>query len=110
LENWFYQPLKLERNVSAQSDSFKFGIDSAISLFKPFDRVETPDITSPFVGREFTLSRLPIIIDLLYPGAVGNGISIKTVETHRSNVMQKLEIHNVSELVRYAVRNQIVEA
>jgi DNA-binding NarL/FixJ family response regulator len=37
-------------------------------------------------------------------------ISIKTVETHRSNVMQKLEIHNVSELVRYAVRNQIIEA
>ena len=37
-------------------------------------------------------------------------ISIKTVETHRSNAMQKLEIHNVSELVRYAVRNQIVEA
>jgi len=36
-------------------------------------------------------------------------ISIKTVETHRSNVMRKLEIHNVSELVRYAMRNQIIE-
>lgn len=37
------------------------------------------------------------------------GISIKTVETHRSNVMRKLEMHSISELVRYAVRNQIVE-
>lgn len=37
------------------------------------------------------------------------GISIKTVETHRSNVMRKLEMHTISELVRYAVRNQIVE-
>jgi hypothetical protein len=38
------------------------------------------------------------------------GISIKTAETHRANIMRKLEIHSVSELVRYAVRNQIVEA
>ena len=38
------------------------------------------------------------------------GISIKTAETHRANIMRKLEIHSVSELVRYAVRNQIIEA
>jgi DNA-binding NarL/FixJ family response regulator len=37
------------------------------------------------------------------------GISAKTVETHRTNIMRKLEIHNVSELVRYAVRNKIIE-
>ena len=38
------------------------------------------------------------------------GISIKTAETHRANIMRKLEIHSLSELVRYAVRNQIIEA
>ena len=38
------------------------------------------------------------------------GISVKTTETHRANIMRKLEIHSVSELVRYAVRNQIIEA
>ena len=38
------------------------------------------------------------------------GISVKTVETHRANIMGKLDIHSVSELVRYAVRNEIVEA
>jgi DNA-binding NarL/FixJ family response regulator len=37
------------------------------------------------------------------------GISIKTVETHRSNAMRKLDLHNMNELVRYAVRNQIIE-
>ena len=37
------------------------------------------------------------------------GISVKTAETHRANIMRKLEIHNINELVRYAVRNQIVE-
>ena len=38
------------------------------------------------------------------------GISIKTADTHRTNVMRKLDLHSVSELVRYAIRNQIVEA
>src|SRR4029077_20526511 len=38
------------------------------------------------------------------------GISVKTAETHRANVMRKLEIHSISQLVRYAVRNQIVQA
>jgi DNA-binding NarL/FixJ family response regulator len=37
-------------------------------------------------------------------------ISVKTAETHRANVMRKLQLHAVSELVRYAVRNQIIEA
>ena len=36
-------------------------------------------------------------------------ISVKTADTHRANIMRKLEIHSVSELVRYAVRNQIIE-
>jgi DNA-binding NarL/FixJ family response regulator len=37
-------------------------------------------------------------------------ISVKTVETHRTNIMQKLDLHSVSELVRYAIRNNIIEA
>lgn len=37
-------------------------------------------------------------------------ISAKTAETHRTNVMRKLDLHSVSELVRYAVRNHIIEA
>jgi DNA-binding NarL/FixJ family response regulator len=37
-------------------------------------------------------------------------ISIKTSETHRANIMRRLNCHSVSELVRYALRNQIIEA
>lgn len=37
------------------------------------------------------------------------GISVKTAETHRSNVMRKLECRSVSDLVRYAIRNRIIE-
>jgi DNA-binding CsgD family transcriptional regulator len=36
-------------------------------------------------------------------------ISVKTVETHRANIMRKLELHSISDLVRYAVRNNILQ-
>jgi len=61
-------------------------------------------------------SREREIVQLLAEGksskevAVALGISVKTAETHRANIMRKLELHSVSELVRYAVRNQIIEA
>lgn len=37
-------------------------------------------------------------------------ISVKTVETHRTNIMRKLRFHSIGELVRYAVKNHIVSA
>jgi DNA-binding NarL/FixJ family response regulator len=37
-------------------------------------------------------------------------LSVKTADAHRANVMRKLDLHSVSELVLYAVRNQIVQA
>jgi len=40
--------------------------------------------------------------------AVALQLSVKTAETHRSNIMRKLELHSVSDLVLYAVRNNIV--
>ena len=38
------------------------------------------------------------------------GISVKTMETHRAAIMKKLELKAFSELVRYAIRNHIIEA
>ena len=37
------------------------------------------------------------------------GIETKTAETHRANIMRKLQLHNVVELVRYAVRTTMIE-
>jgi DNA-binding NarL/FixJ family response regulator len=36
-------------------------------------------------------------------------ISVKTAETHRSNVMRKMGFDSLAELVRYAIRNNIIE-
>ena len=35
-------------------------------------------------------------------------ISVKTAETHRTNIMRKLDCHSMSDLVRYAIRNNII--
>ncbi|GAC1701590.1 MAG: response regulator transcription factor [Candidatus Acidiferrum sp.] len=56
------------------------------------------------------------IVQLLAEGksskevAVSLGLSVKTAETHRANIMRRLECHSISELVRYAVRNEIIQA
>lgn len=36
------------------------------------------------------------------------GLSVKTAETHRSNIMRKLDLHSVSDVVLYAIRNNII--
>ena len=41
--------------------------------------------------------------------AASLGLSVHTVETHRSNIMSKLGTHSLSGLIRYAVRNKIVQ-
>ena len=68
---------------------------------------------------EGTRSRLTArereIVQLLAEGksnkevAQSLNISIKTAETHRTNIMNKLDLRSITELVRYAVRNNIVE-
>lgn len=56
------------------------------------------------------------IIQLLAEGksnkevATSLGISVKTAETHRASIMRKLGFHSIGELVRYAIRNHIIEA
>jgi len=37
-------------------------------------------------------------------------LSVKTVDAHKANIMRKLELHDRAELIRYAIRNKLVEA
>lgn len=56
------------------------------------------------------------IVQLLAEGkstkevAVVLNLSVKTAETHRANIMRKLDCHSVSEVVRYAIGNEFIEA
>ena len=38
------------------------------------------------------------------------GLSVKTIETHRAQIMERLDIHDVAGLVRFAVRVKLVSA
>ena len=65
-------------------------------------------------GEQLT-SRQREIVQLLAEGKSSKevsallNLSVKTVETHRANIMKRLSCHSVSDLVRYAVRNNIVQ-
>lgn len=98
----------------------------AVSMHRPFftakvselmmDRLRTDQPRETRTeGHGHLTGRQREIVQLLAEGksskevAVALNISVKTAETHRSNIMRCLAIHSVSELVRYAVRNQIIE-
>jgi DNA-binding NarL/FixJ family response regulator len=55
------------------------------------------------------------IVQLLAEGktskevTVALNLSVKTAETHRSNIMRKLDLHGVSALVLFAIRNNLVQ-
>jgi DNA-binding CsgD family transcriptional regulator len=84
-------------------------------MLSRFSRAESGSSMREIAGERLT-AREREIVQLLSEGRSSKevasflGISVKTAETHRANIMRKLEIHSVSELVRYAVRNQIIEA
>lgn len=74
-------------------------------------------------GRKAAVAKVPAevltprereVLQLLAEGknskdvAVALGITLKTVETHRANLMAKLDLHSLPSLVRYAIRNKIV--
>ena len=114
--------------VKSDSDRHLVAAVEALAVHKPFftscatelmlgsirSNVVISDIAKTV--RDRLTPREREIVQLLSEGksskevAVELGISVKTSETHRANIMRKLEIHSVSQLVRYAVRNQIVEA
>lgn len=77
-------------------------------------RPHEPNSPSPLKARNRLTPREREIVQLLAEGksskevATALGLSVKTAETHRSNIMRKLDLHSVSDLVLYAVRNNIV--
>jgi DNA-binding NarL/FixJ family response regulator len=80
------------------------------TLLERYLSAEDPGSVEPLTSRERE------IVQLLAEGrsnkaiATVLGISVKTVETHRAAAMRKLGASSLAELVRYAVRNRLIEA
>jgi DNA-binding NarL/FixJ family response regulator len=64
----------------------------------------------PLTGRERQVLQLVAEGKTTKEVACMLNLSVKTAETHRSNIMAKLGLHSISEVVLYAVRNNIVQA
>jgi len=59
-------------------------------------------------GRQLEILRLIVRGKSTREIASGLGLSIKTVETHRSQIMKRLQIYDVAGLVLFCVREQII--
>ncbi len=75
------------------------------------------------VADRFTIVRRQIVnirgreaVQLIAEGRINKQIgktldvSVKTVECHRASAMRKLELRTTADLVRYAVRNDMIQA
>lgn len=71
--------------------------------------------SAPTVDEELTVRQIEILI-LLAQGmqskeiAFKLGLSSKTVDVHRSRMMERLHLHDISSLTRYAIRMKLIEA
>ena len=63
----------------------------------------------PLSGRERQVLQLIAEGKSTKDVAVVLGVSVKTAESHRSRLMEKLDIHETATLVRYAVRRGLIE-
>jgi DNA-binding NarL/FixJ family response regulator len=91
-------------------------LTSTVTEFVLDDYLKRPDGTDDRPPHAIVTVRERELIQLLAEGksnkeaAVSLGLSVKTIETHRANLMRKLHFRSVSDLVRYAIRNNIVQA
>ncbi|MCK9813861.1 DNA-binding response regulator [Pseudomonas chlororaphis] len=67
-----------------------------------------PTLVHNLTARQLEILRLIVRGKSTREIAQGLGLSIKTVETHRSQIMKRLQIYDVAGLVLFAVREQII--
>ncbi len=83
----------------------KFLLSDFLRLDKAVENIDQEDLTPrereivKLIAEGYTNQQ---IADLLHR-------SVKTIESHRSNILRKLDIHDSIELVKYAVRKKLIE-
>lgn len=103
------------RTVGAGKHYFSSKVSEMV--FDAYLRAGEADVKNEEGGEEARLTtRERETVQLLAEGKSNKevastlGISVKTAETHRAAIMRKLGLGSVSDLVRYAIRNRIIEA
>jgi len=105
----------LMKAVEALSDDRTFFTSAASELVLDNLRRGNREVRSQRVVNGLTV-REREIVQLLAEGRSNKevatllDISAKTVETHRANIMVKLNLHSITELVRYAIRNNLTQS
>lgn len=128
--------LTMHRDYNLAQDAFKSGVSGYILKENAFDDLVyaiktvhsgkvfiSPSLTDRMVSSEekkepdktVLSEREQEVLRLISSGLTNKQIgerlfiSVKTVETHRHNIMDKLDIHNTAELVRYAIKIGLVK-
>jgi DNA-binding NarL/FixJ family response regulator len=126
-EEYVWQALSAGAHGYLLKDSRLSELDLAISAVLKGEMYLTPTVNKKAVMdymERMDTDKTPIerltrrqreILQLLAEGntvkeiAWGLNLSVKTIETHRSQLMDRLDIHDIPGLVRYAMRMGIIE-
>jgi DNA-binding NarL/FixJ family response regulator len=105
----------LSLRASQERDSTpSFAPPNALAEREPSPGPETQSANAPLTGGPSPRERevLHFLADGKSNKEIGTilDISTRTVESYRARIMLKLDLHSTAALVRYAVRNKIVEA
>jgi DNA-binding NarL/FixJ family response regulator len=106
----------LAKAVKATADGKRFLTPKVSDIvLEGFLNTRSPHLQGERTGTR-TTPREVEIIGLLAEGKANKeiaallGITVRTVETHRSRIMLKLDLHSLAELIHYAIRNEIISA
>ena len=94
--------------VVARGDTFLFPTAATTVVEEIRRRGETPEVgPEPLTPRELEILNLIVAGETNVQIAATLSISVKTVEWHRANLMSKLDVHSVADLVRYAMEHEL---
>ena len=106
---------ELYRAIKQVSDGKQYlSADIALSIAKPeykdiLSKQNTITPITPLSAREIEI--LKFIAQGLSNTEISKKlfISSRTVDNHRTNIMKKLDVHNIAGIIRYAIQNNIIE-
>lgn len=87
-----------------------FSTDVTMALSKEDEKPEDLEALKDFTPREIEI--LKLVSEGLSNKEIGEKlfISHRTVDTHRTNIMKKLNVHNIAGLIHFSIRHGLLES